>query len=296
MQKLGILIILAALFTGCTSILSSKTESDKSNSSNTAQNTAEVKPAAKYNVGDTVVAKWMQNSFYEGKAESISDAKVKVKWNDGSNPTDVDKTDVFPLPKAGEKPDVKVGEIVLAKVGTGSYWNGVEVTSINGEVYVVKADGGQTSNVTAEKIIKVPADVAANFKQKASANDFIKVAQSKKPTAPDGFKPKEGEKVLGEWSTNSWYQAKVQKVTGNKATLAWEDGSKPSEIDFSKILPLPNSKTEMPKESQYLLVKPESGSKWIYAQTTSVKTGKVEINTSDNKTRSIQAGEFILLN
>lgn len=296
MKKVGILIVAITLFTGCTSLLSSKAESDKADSSKTEQNTSESKPSAKYSIGDTVVAKWAQNSFYEGKVESITDVKVNVKWNDGSNPGDVDKTDVFPLPKAGEKPDVKVGDTVLAKISSGNYWNGVEVSSINGEVYAVKTDSGQTSNVSAEKIIKIPADIAANFKQRASVNDFMKQAQARKPTFPEDFKPKVGEKVLAEWSTNSWWQAKVQKVSGDKATVAWEDGSKPAEVNFSKVLPMPTNKSEMPKDEQYLLVKPESGAKWIYAQTVSVKDGNVEAKTAENKTRTVKAGDFVLLN
>ena len=294
MKKIGILVILATLLTSC-SFINNLTEKSGTNTSADTSSTSEQKSMAKYAVGDTVVAKWAQNSFYEGKVETISDAKVKVKWNDGSNPSDVDKTDVFAMPKAGEKPDVKAGETVLAKISSGSYWNGVEIASIDGEVYAVKADSGQVSNVSAEKIIKIPADVAANFKQRASVNDFMKEAQAKKPSAPAGFKPKNGEKVLAEWSTNSWWQAKVQKVSGSKATIAWEDGSKPSELDLES-LPLPDAKSELPKEAQFLLVKPESGTKWIYAQTISVKDGSVEIKTSDNKSRTVKAGDFILLN
>lgn len=291
MKKYLAILSLAVLLAGCnagggTEKFETKTDAPKT----------EEKSKAKFNVGDTVVAKWMQNSYYEGKVESVSDAKIKVKWLDGSNPTDVDLTEVFALPKAGEKPDVKSGDIVLAKIGTGSYWNGAEIESVDGEVYKVKADGGQSSNVSAEKIIKIPADVAANFKQKSETNDFLKLAQAKKPSAPVGFKPKEGEKVLGEWAANSWYQAKVEKINGDKATLAWEDGTKPSEISLSKVLPMPAGKSEMPKDGQYLLVKPESGSKWIYAQTVSVKDGNIEIKLADGKTRTIKTGEFVLLN
>lgn len=288
MKKIFLLGLLAIILTGC-NMLSPK-ETAESNKQ------TESKTTAKFNIGDTVVAKWAQNSFYEGKIETVSDAKIKVKWSDGSSPTEVDVADVFTLPKAGAKPEVKVGEIVLAKVASGSYWNGVELTGINGEVYAVKLDNGQTSNISAEKIIKIPADVAANFKQKNETNDFIKEAQTKKPTRPTGYKPKEGEQVLGEWATNSWYQAKVQKISGDKATLAWEDGTKPSEISLEKVLPMPDGKVEMPKDNQFILAKPESGSKWIYAQTVSAKDGKIEIKSTDGKARTIKASDYILLN
>lgn len=256
----------------------------------------EVKKSYKFNAGETVVAKWSQNSFFEGKIETVTDAKIKINWSDGSNASEVDVADVFPLPKAGEKPDVKVGDVVLAKVSSGNYWNGAEITKIEGDVYVVKVINGESSNISSEKLIKVPAAVAANFKEEAKQADFLKAAQANKPAPPADYKPKAGDKVLGEWSTNSWYQAKVQKVGGSKATLVWEDGSKPSEVDLEKVLPMPDAKSEMPKENQYLLVKPESGTKWYYAQTVSVKDGNVEVKSADGKTRTVKAGSFILLN
>jgi len=287
MNKTIYFLALLVFFTGC-NLLGGKEVSEVNKQTEVKQNT-------KFNVGETVIAKWAQNSFYEGKVDAVTDANVKVKWNDGSSPSDVNITDVFAFPKAGVKPDVKAGDIVLAKISTGSYWNGAEISKIDGDVYVVKNESGQTFNVSAEKIIKIPADVVANFKDKASSTDFLKEAQAKKPSAPTEFKPKVGEKVLGEWATNSWYQAKVEKISGTKATLAWEDGTKPSEVDFTKILPMPDSKSEMPKDNQFILAKPESGSKWGYAQTVSTKEGNVEIKTADGKTRTIKAGEFVLL-
>lgn len=287
------LVGLSAMFLfGCTMLGTKETsETNKQPEAKT-----EVKKTAKPNVGDTVVAKWSQNSFFEGKVESVTDAKIKINWSDGSNASEVDAADVYPLPKAGEKPDVKVGDIVLAKISSGNYWNGAEITKVEGDVYAVKVINGESSNLSSEKIIKIPAAVAANFKEEAKQGDFLKAAQANKPTPPADFKPKAGDKVLGEWATNSWYQAKVQKVVGSKATLAWEDGSKPSEVDLEKVLPMPDAKTEMPKENQYLLVKPESGTKWYYAQAVSVKDGNVEVKSSDGKTRTVKAGAYILLN
>lgn len=268
------------------------TSETKSNKAEPLGNVAE-----KINVGDRVIAKWSKNSFYEGTAESLTDTKVKVKWDDGSSPSDIDKSDVFSMPKAGAKPNVAVGEMVLAKISSGSYWNGAEITKIEGDVYTVKnIDGGQTTNLSAEKIVKVPAVVIADLKEKSESNDFLKAAQSKKPTMPTDFNPKNGEQVLAEWSTNSWWQGKVQKVSGDKATIAWEDGSKPSDVDMSKVMPYPkNGDAKIPEANQYMLVKPEAGSKWIYAQAVSITGSAIEIKDQNGKTRTVKPGEFVPL-
>ncbi len=254
--------------------------------------------AATLAAGDRVIARWAKNSFYEGTVESVGDAKIKVKWDDGSSPSDIEKSEVFAMPKAGAKPDIKVGDMVLAKISTGTYWNGAEVTKIDGDVFAVKSiDGGQTANLSSEKILKVPATVIADLKEKSEANDFLKEAQAKKPTIPTDYKPKNGEQVLAEWSTNSWWQGKVQKVSGEKVTIAWEDGSKPSDVDLGKVMPFPKSADpKMPEPNQFVLVKPESGSKWVYAQTVATKDPGIEVKDQTGKTRSVKPGEFVVLN
>ncbi|MGD9590135.1 MAG: hypothetical protein AB7Q37_12650 [Pyrinomonadaceae bacterium] len=248
--------------------------------------------------GDTVVGKWAKNSFYEGTVESITDSKVKIKWPDGSSPSEIDKGDVFVIPKAGAKPDVTVGEMVLAKINPGTYWSGAEVTKVEGEVITVKGiDVDRTANLATDKVIKIPAPIAADLKEKSGSNDFLKLARSKKPTMPTDYTPKSGEQVLAEWATASWWQGKVQKVSGDKVTIAWEDGSKPSDVELKKVMPYPRSSdTQVPQPNQYVLVKPESGSKWIYAQVTSAETGAVQIKDAEGKSRTVKQGEFVLLN
>jgi len=261
-------------------------------------NAAESAKAEPIKAGDMVVAKWAKNSFYEGTVESINDSKVKVKWPDGSSPSEVDKSDVFVIPKAGAKPVVAVGELVLAKINPGTYWSGAEVTKVEGEVISVKGiDTEKTANLSTDKVIKVPAPIAADLKEKAGSNDFLKTARSKKPTMPTDYTPKSGEQVLAEWATSSWWQGKVQKVDGDKVTIAWEDGSKPSDVEVKKVMPYPKaSDAKMPEANQFILVKPESGSKWVYAQTVSADAGTVQIKDADGKSRVVKPGDFVLLN
>jgi hypothetical protein len=285
-----LLIVFAAIFVfGCGMM---------SEGSGDGTATAPAEESVRPIVGETVVAKWVKNSFYEGKVESSDGTKFTVKWSDGSSATKVDDSDVFALPKADASPDVEVGDIVLAKIGGGSYWNGAEVIKVDGKVFEVKAvESGSTSYVSGAKIIIIPDDVAANLKQKAGSTDFLKAAHSKAPEAPSGFNPKKGDKVLGEWSTNSWWAGKVEKTDGSKTTIAWEDGSTASAIATAKVIPFPTAKdSKMPDEKQYLLIKPASGTKWIYAQAASVKDSDVEAKTATGESRTVKAGEFVALN
>jgi hypothetical protein len=256
--------------------------------------TADAKPK----VGDAIVAKWSSGTFYEGKIDKIDGGKMTVAWNDNSNPVVVDAIDVYPIPKAGSKPDAKVGDIILAKSGSGNYWNGGEVTAIEGDVYKVKFVSATTSvNVPAEKIIKISAASVADFKEKAGTTGFLAEAQKARPTIPDGYTPKKGDKVLAEWSGNSWYPGTVDNISGSNIYIAWGGNFKPSAVAEEKIIPMPTAKdTQMPTESQFVLVKTDSALYWQYGQTVSVKGAKVEVKLPDNKTKTVKAGEFVLLN
>ncbi|MEP6900991.1 MAG: hypothetical protein ABJA66_04525 [Actinomycetota bacterium] len=254
--------------------------------------------SGKPKVGDTVVAKWSGSSFYEGKIDKIDGSKITVSWFDNSNPIVIDSSDVYAIPAAGAKPDAKVGDIILAKTGNGNYWDGGEITGIEGDVYKVKFVTALNSvNVPAEKIIKISSAVIADFKDKAGATGFLKNAQATRPAAPADYKPKKGDRVLAEWSTNSWYSGSIDNISGSNIYIAWDDTSKPSAVNSSKVIPLPKtSSKEMPATSQFLLVKPDSGAYWQYAQTVSINGSNVEIKLPTNQTKTVKAGEFVLLN
>ncbi len=295
MNKFLALAFLGFVAFGCSST-GTKTEENKGDKK-TETTSTENKEAAKPAVGDTVAGRWSTDSFYEGKVETIDSVKAKIKWSDNSNPSDVDLVDVYAIPKPGAKPDVKVGEIVLAKTSSGTYWNGAEITSIEGDVYVVKlTQGGSTSNVTPEKVIKVSAVTEANFKKQAESSDFSGKAQSKSPVIPAGYKPKTGDKVVAEWVSKSWYSGRVQTVSGEKATVAWDDNSKPSEVAIDKIIPQPNAGNQpVPTAEEFVLVKPTSGARWEYMKVTAVNAGVIEVKSANGQTRSVRAGEYIAL-
>ena len=254
--------------------------------------------ASKPKVGDTVVAKWAQGSFYEGKVEKVDGEKYTIAWSDKSNSTAVDSVNVFTLPVAGAKPDVKAGEMVLAKTTGGNYWLGGEVTSVEGSVYKVKLVTGTTSvNLAGEAIIKVPAAIAADFKDTAGSTDFLIEAKKGKPTVPADYKPKKGDRILGEWSINSWYSGRIDNISGSNIYVAWDDNTKPSAVNMSKVLPMPTTSDKAtPTEKQFVLVKPDSGSNWQYGQAANINGNKFEVKLANNQTKTVTFGEFVLLN
>ena len=103
-------------------------------------------------VGDTVVYKTGQASYNEGKIEKIEGVKTEIRARDSIAKPDL--TDVYTLPKAGSKTDVKAGDLVVA-FSNETYWVGGEVKNVtNSVVEVEKATGGKL-NVAPDKIIKV---------------------------------------------------------------------------------------------------------------------------------------------
>ena len=289
-KKLLIISLISAFSFGC-GILGTSTAKEGDKAPEAVETKNEIAD------GDLVVAKWTSTSFYEGNASELRPDKIKITWSDGSKAKDVDRSDVYQIPKQGAKPEVQVGEMVLAKISTNSYWNGAEVKEINGDVYVVQAIGRNgTSNVDSHKIIKVSPAVAADFKKRAGSNDFIKTAQSKSPETPKDFKPKKGDKVLALWALNSWYTGTIDKVSGDKVTVAWDDATKPKEVDKDKVLPLPNAENVgVPAVDQYVLTKPQGGSRWYYGQVTEVSGDSITVKNARGLTRTVKKGEAVPL-
>lgn len=289
MKRLLLLMCVSIMLSACGAV------GDKAGGGNTAPPADKDKPKA----GDVIVAKWAAGSFYEGKIDKIDGTKFTIAWLDNSSPSVVDAVDVYSIPRAGSKPDVKAGDLVLAKTGTGTVWTGAEITSIDGAVYKVKAVTGDTvSNVAEELIIKVPPAVAADLKDKAGATSFLKEAQKGKPAIPSDFKPKKGDKVIAEWSTNTWYTGVIDSVSGTNIFVAWDDKSKPSAVNSNRIVPIPTAASgkDMPTVSQFLLIKPEGGSKWDFAQAVTINGTSVEVKLANGQSKTLKPGEFVLLN
>ncbi len=254
--------------------------------------------SSKPKVGDTVVAKWSAGSYYEGKIEKIDGEKVTIGWQDKSQSTVIDATDIYTIPTTGTTPDVKQGDMVLAKTTSGSYWNGAEVTGIEAGVYKVRVVTGSTAvNVAGEKIIKVPATAAADFKQAAGSTDFLIEAKKGKVTIPANYKPKKGDPVLAEWATGSWWEGTIDNISGSNIYVAWPGNFKPSAVNIGKILPMPTSNDKtMPVEKQFLIIKPDSGTAWVYGQASAINGNRIEVKLANNQIKTITTGEFVLLN
>jgi hypothetical protein len=297
MKRLLVVALTVCLMTACGLLGGNKNDASKENAKSGNANESKASEP-KIAVGDTVVAKWSGDSFYEGKVESIDGSRVRIAWNDKSTPSQVDMVDVYSLPKSGAQPDVKEGSIVLAKRSSGTYWNGAEVTSVSDGVIGVKyTNDGSTGNLAPEKVIKVSPATAADFKGQAGKSDFMSKAQAGTPVRPAGYRPQAGERVLAEWVSKSWYPARVKSVSGGKATIAWDDNSTPSDLVYEKVIPLPTAaNSTTPSPGDYLIVKPVSTSgKWDYAQVVSVNGQNVETKSADGNTRSVKPGDYVVV-
>jgi len=253
--------------------------------------------AAAPKVGDTVVYKFSKQGYVEGKVEKIEGSRYEIKY--GTSTNKVESIDVHALPKAGEKISVQAGDVVVARV-RDNYWAGSIVKSVSPDVIEVEViENGNVMSVPHEKAIKVSPASAAEFKKYASEVGFLKDAKAKHPQAPAGYKPKPGERVVAEWTTNAWWPGEVISVSGQKVKMKWFASFPESELSLEKIMPYPMQGTtrSLPKQGDFVLVKPaDDRSQWPYAQVTGVSGQTADVKLADGKTRSIKSDEYIALN
>ena len=197
MMKLCLAIIVLSSLTACSFAGKSAT----SHSATTEQS------AKKLAVGDSAVFKFSRQGYVEGKVQSIDGTRYKMMY--GQSTQTVDAVDVYPLPQAGAKVDVKPGDIVVAH-RRDAYWPGAEVKSVNGDVIEVQViSDGDILNVPHEKVIKINSAAAAEFKQYAQEVAFLKAAKTGRPHPPADYKPKAGQRVVAEWTDKTWYIGNV---------------------------------------------------------------------------------------
>lgn len=286
MKKLWLIVAASLLLAACGGGAGTNTASSEAGSG-----------AASPKVGDTVVYKFSQQGYVEGKVEKIEGSRYEIKY--GTSTNKVDSVDVHALPKAGEKANIQAGDVVVARV-RDAYWPGSIVKSVSPDVIEIEViENGSSISVPHEKVIKVSPSAAAEFKKYATQVGFIKEAKSKRPNAPAGYKPKAGERVVAEWSAGAWWVGEVVSVSGDKAKLKWPASFPESELAFDKVMPYPKAETSttLPKQGDFVLVRPaDDKGQWHYAQVTSVSAQSAEAKLADGKTRPVKADQYLLLN
>ena len=304
MNKLIIAIISAVLVTAISScsIMKSKIESVKAEKQSENKMKREKPAIQKPVAGDAVVARWGPALWAEGTVTNIEgDNEAKIAWADGSSPSSVDIADIFHIPNESAEILVQPGEYTLVKSDTDKWWSEAEVREVNRSVVKARViNGGEILNLPPSKVLAVSDAVAADIKDSADRQQFLDTAHERRPKAPEGYMPKPGDHVLGEWTTNAWYGGKIKAVTDGKALVIWENGMSPDKAAVEKIVPFPTAANTGNEHAvgSYVLLKPTGGNPkaaWVYGQITALNGKGVEAKSMDFGTREYANGDFVVL-
>jgi hypothetical protein len=88
--------------------------------------------------------------------------------------------------------------------------------------------------------------------------------------------PRAGDQVLARWAGSSFYEGKVNAVAGDKATIAWTDGSSPSEVALGDVvLRDPPPGAGAPAAGDAVLARWSSS--WYLAEVTAARGDAVDV-------------------
>lgn len=244
-------------------------------------------------VGDAVVFKTSAVVYGEGKVEKVEDGKYEIR--SGSNIAKADAADVYALPKAGSKAEIKPGDIVVA-FQRETYWSAGEVKTVNGDVIEVEPVSGSKINAAPDKVVKVSSTAVADIRGEAAKKGFEEAGKVKKPVIPKDWKPKKDEKVAAQWSFGSWHVAIIKNVNANNADIDWQNGWSDSSVSLDKLAPYPTETGEMPAVGSYVIVRPQSDTQeWKFATVSSVSGTEAEVKFADGKTTKAKRIDLIPL-
>ena len=308
LKKLALVLAIAALAFGC-----GKPAANTGNTSNTGNSNVRVADG-KIDKGDRVVipSDVSKGMFLEGEVISLDGSLAKVGviqrnangfHTTGSRFEDVELSDIYEVPGKEAKPEVKTGDIVLVKGETSDLlpWNSAEVVEISDLGVRVKSlsENRQPWTVVPGGLIKPSDKTIAEFKQSGAGSMLLTAAMKHRPVLVEGYKPKMGDKVLAEPNLAGFFQSgaisrmEETRNGGNNVYVSWDDPNTKSTEKVYTIIPLANAaKQPAPAVGRYLLVKPTSGGRWLYAEVTAVNGATAEVKLEDGTTRTVTPGEF----
>ena len=300
LKKSAFSLLLVILAFGC-----SKPEANTSNISNSNVRVAD----AKIEKGDRVVVPSgaSKNMFLEADVLTVEGSRVGVSIVRKNSPTaqieSAQMPEVYEVPGKGQKADVKSGDIVLAKgeIGDVEPWFGGEVVSVNEANVMIKSlgDDKPPRGYPADQLIKPSEATITALKQSGSSTNLLSKATKYRPVLVEGYKPKMGDRVLGEPSlAGYWYSGAISKLeeargSGYLVWVKWDDPNNKSTERVYTVIPLANAaKMATPAAGRLVLVQPESPGRWPYAEVISVNNSALEVKLEDGTTRTINPGDF----
>lgn len=301
LKKLTPALVVVALAFGCSK------PAANTNTAGTGKSNARVADG-KIDVKDRVLipSSVSKSMFLEGEVVSLDGSRAKVGvimrnpngfHTTGSRFEDWETSEIYEVPGDGAGPEVKAGDIVLAKGETSDLlpWNGAEVVSVEKVGVTVKGLGENKRpwTVFPDRIVKPSEKTIATLKQSGAGSMTLSEAAKHRPVPVEGYKPKVGDKVIGQASTVTYYSGTITSINGNKHQMRWDDPNNRFPDPAYMVIPLSAvAKAPAPTEGQYLLVKPLSGDRWLFAQVTKVDGQSAEVKLEDGTTRTVAPGEF----
>ena len=202
-----------------------------------------VDPAAKFKIGDHVLALWKGSTMYPGVISATKAATVTVKWDDGDLPLDVPRNQVVlfkggaanpagagSTPRNPAKPPVGT---VKAPVGTVKSPAGTAKLPVGTPV----AAKWKFDSVYIATITGVEADGQYSVKYGDGTSGQV-VPGDVTPVNPTQELPV-GAHVRACWKGAIMYPGTVTARHGNLYMIKWDDGDTPVEVEREKIAPLP---------------------------------------------------------
>lgn len=119
--------------------------------------------------GDDVIYMYDAYHFYEAKLLSIDGGRAKLLY-DGRN-VERDESDVYPIPKAGDKPTIKAGDFVAARYGKLPTWPTAKVVQVSDNKITVQWLTGSTNDeeeISPENILAVSPSAATKIREAAA--------------------------------------------------------------------------------------------------------------------------------
>jgi hypothetical protein len=246
--------------------------------------------------GERVLARY-KDAFHEGTVVTVQGRLVTVAWDDASPERSY-------LPRSWvrsmeHRSRVTRGEWALCRAAAS--WELCRVDGLqpgSGLVEASLTSSGQRSTLKPNQVFQVP-DKLRGWAEENGSELLTRARRQEllahaRPAAA-GQAVQVGQRVLAEWQTDSWWEARVVRADKGQVTVRWADGSSEQSVQASQVAPLePVGELALRAEQDIALCQWGGGSgQWWSAVIERVSHGSVEVTYSDGTKGQLTPGQCL---
>jgi hypothetical protein len=244
--------------------------------------------------GERVLARY-KDGFHEGTVITVQGRLVTVAWDDGSPERSY-------LPRGWVRSTDRPGRVAPGEWATcrpEQTWELCRVDGVQpGQVQASLTSSGRQAALKPRQVFPVP-ETLRGWAGELGGERLTQARRQRLLTnarpAATGQALRPGQRVLAEWQTDSWWEARVIRLDKDQVTVRWIDGSGEQTLPPAQVASLePGAERVLQAEDIALCQWGGGSGRWWSAFVERVDQDQIEVTYSDGSKGQLAPGNCLV--